>query len=144
MLNAKGDNGDTPHFDVLTFSKEADGDVGFKSATQEKAGNPLHQLQLFVARTVKNNEEELVSSSFPAQHPGAHLPSCQSLPPEPEEELMDKGPKEEVTSGPGLENKRETLLKKTAEFPTKLLSEPEKGQSILLNVPQMFPKTQPH
>ncbi|XP_026542070.1 zinc finger protein 469 [Notechis scutatus] len=126
MLNAKGDNGDTPHFDVLTFSKEVDGDVGFKSSTQEKAGNPLHQLQLFVARTVKNNEEELVSSSFPVQHPGAHLPTWQSLAPQPEEELMDKEPNEEVTSGPGLENKRENLLKETAKFPTKLLSEPEK------------------
>lgn len=128
MFNAKADNGDTPHFDVLTFSKEVDGEVRFKPPTQEKAGNPLQQLQLFVARTVKNNEEELVSSSFPTQHLVAHLPSCESLPPEPEEELMDKESNEDVTSGPVLENKRETLLKKTeklAEFPTKLLSEPE-------------------
>ncbi|KAM3829081.1 zinc finger protein 469 [Vipera latastei] len=129
MLNAKADNGDNPHFDTLTFSKEVDGEVVFKSTTQEKAGNPLQQLQLFVARTVKNNEEELVSSSLPAQHPVAHLTSCQSLPPEPEEELMDQEQNEDVTSGPVLGNKRETLLKKTeklAEFPNKLLSEPEK------------------
>ncbi|XP_029139049.1 zinc finger protein 469 [Protobothrops mucrosquamatus] len=129
MLDAKADIGDNPHFDTLTFSKEVDGEVVFKSTTQEKAGNPLQQLQLFVARTVKNNEEELVSSSLPAQHPVAHLPSCQSLPPEPEEELMDQQQNEEVASGPMLGNKRETLLKKTeklAEFPNKLLSEPEK------------------
>ncbi|XP_032087044.1 zinc finger protein 469 [Thamnophis elegans] len=128
MLNAKADRGDTPHFDVLTFPKEVDGEVGFEFPTREKGGNPLQQLQLFVARTVKNNEEELVSSSFPAQHPAAHLPSCQSLPPEPGEELVGKEPHEEVTCGPVLENKRETLLKKTeklAGFPTQLLSEPE-------------------
>ncbi|XP_070617931.1 zinc finger protein 469 [Erythrolamprus reginae] len=128
MLNAKADNGDTPCFAVLPFSKGVDGEVAFESPTQEKAGNPLQQLQLFVARTVKNNEEEMVSSSFPAQHPVAHLPSCQSLPPEPKEELMDRQPNEDVTSGPVLENKREALSKQTekpAEFPTKLLSETE-------------------
>ncbi|KAK9392644.1 zinc finger protein [Crotalus adamanteus] len=127
--NTQTDNGDNPHFDMLTFSKEVDGEVVFKSTTQEKAGNPLQQLQLFVARTVKNNEEELVSSSLPAQHPVAHLPSCQSLPPEPEEELRDQEQNEEVASSPVLGNKRDTLFKKTeklAEFPNKLLSEPEK------------------
>ncbi|KAM6430622.1 zinc finger protein 469 [Liasis olivaceus] len=130
-LKAKADSGNAPHFDVLTFSKEMDGEVMFKSATQEKTTNPLQQLQLFVARTVKNNEEDLVISSFAAQHPVAHLPTCQSIPPEPEEGPMDKEQDEEVTSGPVLEKKMETLLKKTGKageqlVPTKLLVEPEK------------------
>ncbi|XP_063169222.1 zinc finger protein 469 [Candoia aspera] len=131
MLKAKADNGNTPHFDVLTFSKEMDGEVVFKSTTQEKTANPLQQLQLFVARTVKNNEEDLGISSFPAQHPIAHLPTGQSIPPEPEEEPVDKEQNEEVTSGPTLEKMRATLLKKTGKaaeqsVPAKLLSEPEK------------------
>ncbi|NXC62618.1 ZN469 protein, partial [Aleadryas rufinucha] len=44
-------------------------------ASQETSANPLQQLQLFVARTVKNNEEELLMPCFPGllapSHPSA-------------------------------------------------------------------------
>ncbi|KAI1235607.1 hypothetical protein IHE44_0002489 [Lamprotornis superbus] len=44
-------------------------------ASQETSANPLQQLQLFVARTVKNNEEEMLMPCFPGllapSHPSA-------------------------------------------------------------------------
>ncbi|XP_025898121.1 zinc finger protein 469 [Nothoprocta perdicaria] len=51
--------------DMLSLPKERDGGSQKRVASPEAAANPLQQLQLFVARTVKNNEEELLLPCFP-------------------------------------------------------------------------------
>ncbi|KAM6057957.1 zinc finger protein 469 [Chlamydotis macqueenii] len=62
-------------FDVLSLPKESDCSSQKVLASQETAANPLQQLQLFVARTVKSNEEELLMPCFPMllgpSHPSA-------------------------------------------------------------------------
>ncbi|NXR38158.1 ZN469 protein, partial [Zosterops hypoxanthus] len=53
-------------FEVLSVPKESDHpSQEMTVAPQESSANPLQQLQLFVARTVKNNEEELLMPCFP-------------------------------------------------------------------------------
>ncbi|NXM52734.1 ZN469 protein, partial [Illadopsis cleaveri] len=53
-------------FEVLSVPKESDcPSQEMVVASQETSANPLQQLQLFVARTVKNNEEELLMPCFP-------------------------------------------------------------------------------
>ncbi|XP_059713485.1 zinc finger protein 469 [Haemorhous mexicanus] len=53
-------------FEVLGVPKESDRpSQEMMGASQEASANPLQQLQLFVARTVKNNEEELLMPCFP-------------------------------------------------------------------------------
>ncbi|NWZ71029.1 ZN469 protein, partial [Acrocephalus arundinaceus] len=53
-------------FDVLSVPKESNCPSQEMMVTsQETSANPLQQLQLFVARTVKNNEEELLMPCFP-------------------------------------------------------------------------------
>ncbi|KAM4894680.1 zinc finger protein 469 [Sylvia borin] len=53
-------------FEVLSAPKESDRPAQEMTVTpQETSANPLQQLQLFVARTVKNNEEELLMPCFP-------------------------------------------------------------------------------
>ncbi|NWR07501.1 ZN469 protein, partial [Paradoxornis webbianus] len=53
-------------FEVLSVPKESDSpSQETMVAPQETSANPLQQLQLFVARTVKNNEEELLMPCFP-------------------------------------------------------------------------------
>ncbi|NXR85820.1 ZN469 protein, partial [Hypocryptadius cinnamomeus] len=53
-------------FEVLSVPKESDRpSQEMVGASQETSANPLQQLQLFVARTVKNNEEELLMPCFP-------------------------------------------------------------------------------
>ncbi|XP_064016159.1 zinc finger protein 469 [Pogoniulus pusillus] len=52
-------------FDVLSLPKESDSSSQKMLASQETPANPLQQLQLFVARTVKSNEEELLMPCFP-------------------------------------------------------------------------------
>ncbi|NWS12738.1 ZN469 protein, partial [Pachyramphus minor] len=62
-------------FDMLSLPKESDCGSQEMLASQETPANPLQQLQLFVARTVKNNEEELLMPCFPMllapSHPSA-------------------------------------------------------------------------
>ncbi|NWX03395.1 ZN469 protein, partial [Caloenas nicobarica] len=52
-------------FDMLSLPKETDCGSRQSLASPETAANPLQQLQLFVARTVKSNEEELLMPCFP-------------------------------------------------------------------------------
>ncbi|NWR23381.1 ZN469 protein, partial [Emberiza fucata] len=53
-------------FEMLGVPKESDcPSQEMMGASQEASANPLQQLQLFVARTVKNNEEELLMPCFP-------------------------------------------------------------------------------
>ncbi|NWT52820.1 ZN469 protein, partial [Erythrocercus mccallii] len=53
-------------FEMLSVPKESDRpSQEMMVACQETSANPLQQLQLFVARTVKNNEEELLMPCFP-------------------------------------------------------------------------------
>ncbi|NXH04348.1 ZN469 protein, partial [Loxia leucoptera] len=53
-------------FEMLGVPKESDRpSQEMMGASQEASANPLQQLQLFVARTVKNNEEELLMPCFP-------------------------------------------------------------------------------
>ncbi|XP_010149474.1 PREDICTED: zinc finger protein 469, partial [Eurypyga helias] len=60
-------------FDMLSLHKESSSPKTL--ASQEASANPLQQLQLFVARTVKSNEEELLMPCFPMllapSHPSA-------------------------------------------------------------------------
>ncbi|NWV34168.1 ZN469 protein, partial [Grantiella picta] len=62
-------------FEMLSLPKESDRPSQEVVASQETSANPLQQLQLFVARTVKNNEEELLMPCFPGLlapgHPSA-------------------------------------------------------------------------
>ncbi|NWV89679.1 ZN469 protein, partial [Machaerirhynchus nigripectus] len=63
-------------FEMLSVPKESDRpSQEMMVASQETSANPLQQLQLFVARTVKNNEEELLMPCFPGllapSHPSA-------------------------------------------------------------------------
>ncbi|NXU46433.1 ZN469 protein, partial [Drymodes brunneopygia] len=53
-------------FEMLSAPEESDRPSQERLvASQESSANPLQQLQLFVARTVKNNEEELLMPRFP-------------------------------------------------------------------------------
>ncbi|NXC99226.1 ZN469 protein, partial [Certhia familiaris] len=54
-------------FEMLGVPKESDhpSQEMMVAPPQETSANPLQQLQLFVARTVKNNEEELLMPCFP-------------------------------------------------------------------------------
>ncbi|XP_054125354.1 zinc finger protein 469 [Melozone crissalis] len=53
-------------FEMLSAPKESDHpSQEMMGASQDASANPLQQLQLFVARTVKNNEEELLMPCFP-------------------------------------------------------------------------------
>ncbi|NXD38967.1 ZN469 protein, partial [Copsychus sechellarum] len=63
-------------FEMLSVPKESNHpSQEVLVASQETSANPLQQLQLFVARTVKNNEEELLMPCFPGllapSHPSA-------------------------------------------------------------------------
>ncbi|NXV04621.1 ZN469 protein, partial [Cettia cetti] len=66
---APGDRASKPKvllFEMLSVPKENDRpSQEMMVAPQETPANPLQQLQLFVARTVKNNEEELLMPCFP-------------------------------------------------------------------------------
>ncbi|XP_053304629.1 zinc finger protein 469 [Spea bombifrons] len=62
------------NLDMPVLEKE-EGTVAEKSpVAQESSDNPLQQLQLFVARTAKNNEEEMLMPCFPMSLAGSsHL-----------------------------------------------------------------------
>ncbi|CAM4637850.1 unnamed protein product [Lepidochelys olivacea] len=73
-------------FDILSVSKETGCGTEKVLASQETTANPLQQLQMFVARTVKNNEEELMVPCFPVLLSANHQPSNANLQSEQEEE----------------------------------------------------------
>ncbi|KAM4639603.1 zinc finger protein 469 [Amazona ochrocephala] len=69
--------------DMLSVPKESDCDS--QKASQETAANPLQQLQLFVARTVKSNEEELLMPCFPMLLAPSHPSTTPCTQPEQKE-----------------------------------------------------------
>ncbi|XP_042653663.1 zinc finger protein 469 [Tyto alba] len=73
-------------FDMLSLPKESDCGSRQTLASQEMAANPLQQLQLFVARTVKSNEEELLMPCFPMLLAPSHPPATTHIQPEQKEE----------------------------------------------------------
>ncbi|NXF69390.1 ZN469 protein, partial [Ciccaba nigrolineata] len=76
-------------FDMLSLPKESDCGSRQPLASQETAANPLQQLQLFVARTVKSNEEELLMPCFPMLLAPSHPPATTHIQPEHKEENGD-------------------------------------------------------
>ncbi|XP_019391556.1 PREDICTED: zinc finger protein 469 [Crocodylus porosus] len=83
-------------FDILSLPKEAEHGTE-KAGAQETAANPLQQLQLFVARTVKNNEEELMMPCFPMLLSASHQPPGTSLQAEQKEESVSGAESEDAT-----------------------------------------------
>ncbi|KAM6353950.1 zinc finger protein 469 [Alca torda] len=73
-------------FDMLSLPKESDCGSQKMLASQETAANPLQQLQLFVARTVKSNEEELLMPCFPMLLAPSHPSATAGVQPEQKEE----------------------------------------------------------
>ncbi|NWS72339.1 ZN469 protein, partial [Crotophaga sulcirostris] len=73
-------------FDMLSLPKESDCNSQQMLASQETAANPLQQLQLFVARTVKSNEEELLMPCFPVLLAPSHLSATTHVQMEQKEE----------------------------------------------------------
>ncbi|NWR63240.1 ZN469 protein, partial [Bucorvus abyssinicus] len=73
-------------FNTLSLPKESDCGSQQTLASQETAANPLQQLQLFVARTVKSNEEELLMPCFPMLLAPSHPSATARVQPEQKEE----------------------------------------------------------
>ncbi|NXC76606.1 ZN469 protein, partial [Anhinga anhinga] len=73
-------------FDMLSLPKENDCSSQKMMASQETVANPLQQLQLFVARTVKSNEEELLMPCFPMLLAPSHPSATTRVQPEQKEE----------------------------------------------------------
>ncbi|NXN96015.1 ZN469 protein, partial [Rhinopomastus cyanomelas] len=73
-------------FDMLSLPKDSDCSSQKKGAPRESAANPLQQLQLFVARTVKSNEEELLMPCFPMLLAPSHASASTRVQPEQKEE----------------------------------------------------------
>nr|XP_009668741.1 PREDICTED: zinc finger protein 469 [Struthio camelus australis] len=89
--------------DMLSLPKESDCGSQKRLASQETAANPLQQLQLFVARTVKNNEDELLMPCFPMLLAPNHLPSSARVQPEQKEESSESLESEKRTCCPAQE-----------------------------------------
>ncbi|XP_062817702.1 zinc finger protein 469 [Anolis carolinensis] len=96
----------------------------YEPALQEKADNPLEQLQLFVARTVKNNEEDLLAPCFSILHPNTHLLPSTYIQATQKEELQDNVQSEDITGSPMVE-KRKRSLGEEAESVAKESDPPE-------------------
>ncbi|KAF1667937.1 hypothetical protein FQA23_0014878, partial [Aptenodytes patagonicus] len=73
-------------FDMLSLPKESDCGSQKMLACQETVANPLQQLQLFVARTVKSNEEALLMPCFPMLLAPSHPSATARVQPEQKEE----------------------------------------------------------
>ncbi|NWR27082.1 ZN469 protein, partial [Tachuris rubrigastra] len=76
-------------FDMLSLPKESDRGSQEMLSSQETSANPLQQLQLFVARTVKNNEEELLMPCFPMLLAPSHPSATTCIQPDQKEESND-------------------------------------------------------
>ncbi|XP_054856496.1 zinc finger protein 469 [Eublepharis macularius] len=96
----KAGNGKALLFDSLPFSKEVEGGAEYVSAPRGKSANPLQQLQLFVARTVKHNEEDSLLPCFPGLHAGPLQPTSADMQPEQEEEVADSVANGDVAESP--------------------------------------------
>ncbi|NXF83725.1 ZN469 protein, partial [Sclerurus mexicanus] len=83
--NDKGSKPRALLLDTLSQPKESDHNSQELLPSQETSANPLQQLQLFVARTVKNNEEELLMPCFPTLLAPSHPSASAHLQPEQEE-----------------------------------------------------------
>ncbi|NWU94873.1 ZN469 protein, partial [Upupa epops] len=73
-------------FNMLSLPQESDCGSQHKLTPQESAANPLQQLQLFVARTVKSNEDELLMPCFPMLLAPSHASATSRVQPEQKEE----------------------------------------------------------
>ncbi|KAJ6657129.1 hypothetical protein lerEdw1_002718 [Lerista edwardsae] len=102
-LRNQAGEGDPLLLDALAFSKETGRSVDCAPAPQVKGANPLQQLQLFVARTVKHNEEDLLMPCFPALHSSAHLPLRAHVQPEHGGEATDSMPSGNVADRPAFQ-----------------------------------------
>ncbi|NXK85872.1 ZN469 protein, partial [Formicarius rufipectus] len=87
--NDKGNKPGALLLDMLSQPKESDCNSQELLTSQETPANPLQQLQLFVARTVKNNEEELLLPCFPMLLAPSHPSATTHLQPEQKEENSD-------------------------------------------------------
>uniref|UniRef100_A0A8D2LF26 Zinc finger protein 469 n=1 Tax=Varanus komodoensis TaxID=61221 RepID=A0A8D2LF26_VARKO len=105
-LRSKDTSGKPLHFDVLTFSKELEEEEEYESAPRGETAHPLQQLQLFVARTVKSNEEDLLLPCFPGRPPHGHLPAPAESQPEQAEEAAGG---RDGAGSPTLEEAKEAL-----------------------------------
>ncbi|KAM8799221.1 zinc finger protein 469 [Eudromia elegans] len=86
--------------DMLSLPKEGDGGSQETGASLEAAANPLQQLQLFVARTVKSNEEELLMPCFPVLLAPNQAPASARLQPERRGESGDNSESDNGTCCP--------------------------------------------
>ncbi|NXP28423.1 ZN469 protein, partial [Scytalopus superciliaris] len=87
--NDKGSKPSTLLLDMLSEPKESDRDSQELLASQETSANPLQQLQLFVARTVKTSEEELLMPCFPVLLAPSHPSATAHVQPEQKEDSSD-------------------------------------------------------
>ncbi|XP_005528276.1 PREDICTED: zinc finger protein 469 [Pseudopodoces humilis] len=89
-------------FEMLSVPKESDRpSQEMTVASQETSANPLQQLQLFVARTVKNNEEELLMPCFPGLLAPGHPSATTHVHTEHREQSGDALEGEDQTQGEG-------------------------------------------
>ncbi|NXQ76225.1 ZN469 protein, partial [Quiscalus mexicanus] len=89
-------------FEMLSAPKESDRpSQEMVGASQEASANPLQQLQLFVARTVKNNEEELLMPCFPGLLAPSHPSATSNIQTEHQEQSSAALEGEDQTQGEG-------------------------------------------
>ncbi|NXU10453.1 ZN469 protein, partial [Pardalotus punctatus] len=88
-------------FGMLSLPKESDRPSQEVVAARETSANPLQQLQLFVARTVKNNEEELLMPCFPGLLAPGHPPASSHVQTEHQEQSSSALEGEDQTQGEG-------------------------------------------
>ncbi|NXA96455.1 ZN469 protein, partial [Melanocharis versteri] len=89
-------------FEMLSVPKESDHpSQEMVVASQETSANPLQQLQLFVARTVKNNEEELLMPCFPGLLAPSHPSATTHVQTEHKEQSVGASEGEDQTPGEG-------------------------------------------
>ncbi|NXL78699.1 ZN469 protein, partial [Leptocoma aspasia] len=89
-------------FEMLSVPKESNHpSQEMLEASQETSANPLQQLQLFVARTVKNNEEELLMPCFPGLLTASHPSATSQLQTEHKEQSSGALEREDQTQGEG-------------------------------------------
>nr|XP_060643925.1 zinc finger protein 469 [Anolis sagrei ordinatus]XP_060643927.1 zinc finger protein 469 [Anolis sagrei ordinatus] len=103
-------DGENSTFEALAHSKETNRKIEeYEPALQEKADNPLQQLQLFVARTVKNNEEDLLAPCFSILSSTTHLLPSTYIQARQKEELQDNMQSEDVTGSPMVDKRKRSL-----------------------------------
>ncbi|XP_053843037.1 zinc finger protein 469 [Vidua macroura] len=89
-------------FEMLSVPKESNRpSQEMMGASQETSANPLQQLQLFVARTVKNNEEELLMPCFPGLLAPSHPSATTRVQTEHQEQSSGALEGEDETQGEG-------------------------------------------